>query len=122
MTSPAVIRLAIVVLSLLSLPACTTAPVASLMPLEDGSYRSVAYSENEQQALGGSLQLAQSTCRERNLNHAVVSADTHFRGLPVRRAEPQETAAGLAAYVASPRFPSLTANDDYEAKVHFKCL
>ncbi|MBP0597265.1 hypothetical protein J8I26_04065 [Herbaspirillum sp. LeCh32-8] len=122
MTFISVVRLSVVALSLLSLPACTTSPVATLMPLEDGTYRSVAYSENEQQALGNSLRLAESTCRERNLNHAVVNADTHFRGLPVRRAEPQETAAGLATYVASPRFPSLVANDDYEAKVHFKCV
>ncbi|MBB5391303.1 MULTISPECIES: hypothetical protein [unclassified Herbaspirillum] len=111
-----------IVSPLLLVTACANAPVASLMPLEDGSYRSLAYSESEQQALGSSLKLAETTCRERNLRHAIVNADTRYRGLPLRRTEPQETAAELAAYVNSPRFPALDANDDYEVKVLFKCV
>lgn len=114
---------AILVFSLLiPLAACTTAPTVSLMPQEDGSFRSVATSENEQQALNSSLSLAESTCRERNLRHAVLNADSHYRGLPLRTAAPTRQEAELVAYANSPTFPSLTANDDYQVKVHFKCM
>lgn len=92
------------------------------MPLEDGSYRGLAVAANETQALRGSLRLAESTCLERQLRHAVIRADTRFRGPPLRTAERRDLAAGLATYVNTPPFPWLDANDDYEADLHFKCV
>lgn len=113
---------------LLSLPvvlaACslTPPPSVSLIPLEDGSYRTISIAQNEQQALAGSLQVAQSTCRELKLQHVVSSVDTRFRGAWSNPHDRQEQAAQLGAYVSSPTFPSLEANDDYEVKLKFKCV
>lgn len=110
-------------LPLCLLAACSSAPAKlSLLPLEDGSYRGIAIAAGEPQALNGSLGLAESTCLGLQLRHVVADAQTRFRGPPLRVAERRGLAAGLAAYVNAPAFPSLEANDDYEADIQFKCV
>ncbi len=101
---------------------CASAPSVSVLPLEDGSFRAVSVGQNEQQALNSSLQVAQSTCRDRRLQHVVSNVETRFRGAWSRPRDRREQAEQLADYVSAPTFPSLEANDDYEVKLQFKCV
>lgn len=106
---------------LLSISACSSTPMVSVMPMEDGSFKTVATADTEPAALNSSLHIAESTCRERNLRHMIMNVNTRFRGMPARSADPMEQPAELARYVNSPTFPSLSANDDYEVKLQFRC-
>lgn len=106
----------------LCLAGCASAPSVSVIPLEDGGFRAVSMGQNEQQALNGSLQVAQSTCRDRQQRHVVNNVETRFRGAWSHPRDRREQAEQLADYVSSPTFPSLEANDDYEVKLQFKCV
>lgn len=106
---------------LLLVSACSSAPVVSLMPMEDGSFKTISTAENEQAALNGALHTADSTCRDLKLRHLVTNVNTRFRGMPARSDDPMQQSTELARYVNTPTFPSLNANDDYEVKLQFKC-
>ncbi|MCA1325632.1 hypothetical protein [Herbaspirillum sp. alder98] len=107
---------------LLLVPGCSTAPQVSLIPQEDGAFRTVAFAPTEQLALDGSLAVAASTCRDRQQRHVVSGIDTRFRGAWSNPRDHKDQAEQLSAYVSAPTFPSLNANDDYEVKIQFRCV
>jgi len=102
--------------------ACSSAPQVSVIPMADGDYRAVAFAQSERQALEGSLAVAASTCRDREMRQLVTHVDTRFRGAWSSPRDRKDQAAQLAEYVSKPTFPSLEANDDFEVKLQFRCV
>lgn len=104
------------------LASCTSAPIVSVTPIDDGSFKTTVRAETEQLALDSAAKSARETCRALERQHVVIDSQTHSLGLPGRTEDPTQQAVELARYASATTFPSLSATDDFEARVQFKCV
>lgn len=104
------------------LAGCSSAPIISVVPGDDGSFNATVRAETEQLALDSAARSAGETCRASQQQHVVIDSQTRSLGLPARTEDPTEQAAALARYVSAPSFPSLAATDDFEARLQFRCI
>lgn len=104
------------------LSGCTSAPIVSVTPIDDGSFKTLVRAETEQLAVDAATKSASETCRLLEQRQVVIDSHTRSLGLPGRTADPTQQAAELARYANATTFPSLSATDDFEAIMLFKCI
>lgn len=104
------------------LAACTGVPILSVQPGPNGALESSARADTEQLAFDGAADIARAACAARKQQHMVLERRARSLGLPQRTEQPAVQAAQLARYVGGIDFPSLSATQDIEARVAFRCV
>jgi hypothetical protein len=104
------------------LSACTTHKMGNVIPAENNLYQVISVEKTEEAALASALYSAETTCKQRQLRHIVLSHKTEYKGIV--SAEAGETIEKVLEIILSEtgkKAPDVSGANDYRTTLPFKC-
>ncbi|MCW5588441.1 MAG: hypothetical protein KIT27_02135 [Legionellales bacterium] len=104
------------------LSACSDMQV-STFPMADNTYRAVATSSVEADALQGATKKAEKTCRDQARSLQVISVVNKYQGAYDRQTQQTLTVVADAVRMATGKLtPSINSSNDYMTTMVFRCV
>ncbi len=104
------------------LSGCATHRMGNVIPAENNLYQVISVEKTEDAALASALYSAETTCKQRQLRHIVLSHKTEYKG--IISAEAGETIEKVLEIILSEtgkKAPDVSGDNDYRTTMQFKC-
>lgn len=104
------------------LSGCATHRMGNVIPAENNLYQVISIENTEEAALASALYSAETTCKQRQLRHIVLSHKTEYKGIV--SAEAGEAIGKVLDIILSEtgsKTPDVSGDNDYRTTMQFKC-
>ena len=101
---------------------CATHRMGNVIPAENNAYQVISIGKTEDSALASALYSAETTCKQRQLRHIVLSHKTEYKG--IISAEAGEAIGKVLDIILSEtgsKTPDVSGDNDYRTTMQFKC-
>lgn len=101
---------------------CATPKMGNVIPSENNLYEVISVGKSEDVALASALYSAETTCKQKRLNHIVLNHKTEYKGIiSASVGESIEKVIGIIFKETGKEAPAIAGENDYRTTMQFKC-
>jgi hypothetical protein len=112
----------VVFISAAVLCGCATHKMGNVIPAENNLYQVISVGKTENAALASAIYSAETTCKQRQLKHIVLSHKTEYKGIvSAETGEAIEKVLKIILSETDNKTPDVSGDNDYRTTMQFRC-